>query len=261
MNTNQSAVLTESQLRDFACDLVVALGDGWSIPPRDGDLWIHALNHRDGYGLYMRRDKYISRKWDKEVGKTVYLDDWEIQTIEISGTWPRDKHGNVNHPYGEKHSICCNPKRGAGAVAKDIERRLMPGYLEAYRKMAGQAQRHDQEREGRKALAERVAALSRDGQVKDRGDGYSWFVWGFGHCNIEVTGDIKLEARVGFEEARVMLEALLKYRRENGVRKTLCRTCAHEVSDHDAESGGCGRYRCACECVEPMEEYTLTKAA
>ncbi len=89
-------------------------------------------------------------------GMKLYLNNghWDHSRITIIGSRPQQNNGNhfsVNWPDNLRITVA--PKRPASAVAKDIERRLLPGYRVAFQKASEDiAERHRQRTE-----AERVA--------------------------------------------------------------------------------------------------------
>src|SRR5262249_24558140 len=89
------------------------------------------LTHPDGYALSLRTDK---------------------RRVSVHGRWPHGADGQYYYPHQDDVShITCAFDRGAHAIARDIERRLLPHYVPL-----GQQQdrrRQEAERADREAVA------------------------------------------------------------------------------------------------------------
>lgn len=211
--------IKESQLGYFVGDVARALGDGWMVAQVPANAWYHAIEHRNGYGVGIRRDKYINRKRDPKTKQTVWLDEAEIQTIQIDGVWPRDNRGNIQSPYGESHAICCSPARGAETVAKDIKRRLLPGYLAAFDAAVEKAKQRNQADNDKWETTRELAAILgyefRESQLRDRQAELHCYKY---HCNsvrINSADSVDLKLSCNRETARRVLQLLTITTKEN----------------------------------------------
>jgi len=101
-------------------------------------------------------DRRDSADIDGPDGMKLYLNNgyWDHSRITIMGSRPQSEsrnHFSVNWPDNLRITVA--PNRSATAVAKDIERRLLPNYREAFQKASEDiAERHQQRME-----AERIA--------------------------------------------------------------------------------------------------------
>ena len=102
---------------DFALDVVAALG--WAMSPQK-----HGSGNPHLVGPNGATIALSFNGWNNE-GR-----------VRVSGTWPEaDKiNGGTErfYPYQEAHKITCAISRGPAAVAKDINRRLLPDFLPAW---------------------------------------------------------------------------------------------------------------------------------
>lgn len=110
------------------------LGDGWTFKD-DPNHWGGTVLGPDGADLFFRMD-----------GKR----------LQISGSYPHGTHQKV---WGyEHHSITVSPDRSDEAIAKDIQRRLLPKYLPELANVLERLRLHD---EGANAQAEVAKDLAR----------------------------------------------------------------------------------------------------
>lgn len=66
----------------------------------------------------------------------------EGNRLEFGGNWPERTTEATFYPYNEKHKIGCSAKRTPASIAKDIQRRLLPGYLPKWAEMLENKQAH-----------------------------------------------------------------------------------------------------------------------
>jgi hypothetical protein len=112
----------------FLVELSDEFGPEWMLLARTGEV---AYNS----GRYMRRAS----------GESLFLciaDAHKNQDrIQVSGGWPRDVQGHEHRPREwddcqPSHAITCSLKRGAKAIAADIDRRFLGRYLQAFAVMS-----------------------------------------------------------------------------------------------------------------------------
>lgn len=103
-----TATDTLPDIRTAAEQVALELGDGWIA--NDGDQLSH-LAYLDGPDDARLAIRY---EWNRK------------HRVAISGYYPDAPYGVVNNDH---HSITVNAHRGPETVAKEIRRRLLPGYL------------------------------------------------------------------------------------------------------------------------------------
>ena len=148
---------------------------GWTAVPEDGR-WMAYLTHPDGPKLALRHDK----------GR-----------LNVMGTWPFS-HGEHFYPRDKSADISCALSRGPLAIAKDIERRLLPEYLPLWAEQ--DSRRRDVEKSNQKAealmcrLEELLGHAHRDHSRHGRNDtmhmyhgDFTFAVRRYGSVKIEVT--------------------------------------------------------------------------
>ncbi len=135
-----------ASLQALAAAVAAALGWSYVRPDCDRpvDLWASIV--RDGARLVF------------------YFDTWK-KRIRISGAFPRDFA-----PYGKTFEITVAADRPAAAVAKDIERRLLPEYLPAAAQAIERQADWDNRNAAARALTKELAAMI--GSKPDGGDGW-----------------------------------------------------------------------------------------
>jgi hypothetical protein len=112
---------TDAEKDQHQTAIARALPPGWSAEPANGSHG-RTLRHVDGYGVL------FETCWDKP------------KRLKISGVWPQDSTGHTHHPYTGAPSITVSAEKSAKAIADDIERRLLPEYLEHYRQQYAKAE-------------------------------------------------------------------------------------------------------------------------
>lgn len=111
------------------------LGDGWTFKD-DPSHWGGTVLGPDDADLFFRMD-----------GKR----------LVVSGSYP---HGAYNKVYGyETHRITVSPDRPYEAIAKDIQRRLLPGYLPELASVLDRVRKHDEGVDAQTRVADELAAI------------------------------------------------------------------------------------------------------
>lgn len=85
----------------------------------------------------------------------------------VSGNWPKDATGTVQHPHFSKYSdfgaespsITFAKTKTAAQAARDIERRFLPAFLPLWEKQAATVSHWDDNRIKRKNLAHAIADI------------------------------------------------------------------------------------------------------
>ena len=128
-----------------------------SLPAEEFQSFAKAIAAELGWTYREREaDRRDSADIDGPDGMKLYLNNgyWDHSRITIMGSRPQQKNGkhfSVNWPDNLRITVA--PNRPAKAVAKDIERRLLPNYRVAFQKASDDiAERHEQRME-----AERIA--------------------------------------------------------------------------------------------------------
>jgi len=125
-------------------ELLAAFGPDWRDGNRPDQDYGQKLIHVDGYAIWFGFDTHRGR-------------------YEVSPVWPTYPDGSMCYPstYDPMHidRINVSASRGAVAIAKDVQRRFLPGYVAAWRAMMArvEAQRAHEAR-GLDGLT-RIAAL------------------------------------------------------------------------------------------------------
>jgi hypothetical protein len=179
--------------------------DGWQ--PLDPQSFNHAaeIGGPDGAGL--------------TISINGFGDFCQDGRVEVSGQWPEAATVNQStvtfYPRGESTSITAAVSRGPQAVAKDIERRLLPKYLPLYREMKERREQYLAKEARRRDCLERLAAAGgRDlrrvvGKLRlDAPNG----AWGYAEVGVWDDGAIvSLELHsVPFGKAMELVEVLTK---------------------------------------------------
>lgn len=91
--------------------------------------------------LVVADTEYQGVGWDLgEMGEGLHIRYWSHK-FEVSGWMPRDRE-EASHIYEHSPHIKVSPTRTSLAIAKDIRRRLMPGYLLASNKAKARIQEY-----------------------------------------------------------------------------------------------------------------------
>lgn len=125
-----------------------------------------------------------------EAALVVYLT-WHDR-VEISPVFPRGRNGDHYGPYQfEPAKITVASSRPPAAIAKDIQRRLLPAYLPALAEAVARRDRDAQHQREARAVADRLAAILPKSTVRENGSSYQVFSY-----EPEVTIQIHSDERV-----------------------------------------------------------------
>lgn len=121
--------------KEVAAEVAPLLGDGWTFKD-DPQHFGGTVLGPDEADLFFRMD-----------GKR----------LVISGSYP---DGAYNKAYGyETHRITVSPGRPAEAIAKEVQRRLLPHYLPTLATVLRRIQQHDEGVDGQRRAAAELAAI------------------------------------------------------------------------------------------------------
>lgn len=139
----------------------------------DGHAWERVTTHEDDY----RHAGQIARVDDPAVMLWIHGRGWthDPTKVEIHGDYPRTETGEyiyIDHEDRTKKNpeIRVSWARGADVVAREISRRLLPGYLERLTKVRERVAETDNREALRKQLAETFAASIGSTARHDRHD-------------------------------------------------------------------------------------------
>jgi hypothetical protein len=128
-------------IAQLAADVAQFLGEGWGVDP-DFDANGRMLDHTDGRRLH------------------IYTTGWPgnlTRRVIISGSLPY-RPGQYIEP-GSRTEITVAAERGAAVIAREITRRLMPGYIDALAKVRARNATEDAAWESQAALAAKVRGI------------------------------------------------------------------------------------------------------
>ena len=151
---------------------------GWTAEAHDG-VWLAYLAHADGPKLALRQDK----------GR-----------VKVMGTWPVGTNGAHFYPYNTSADISCALDRGPHAIAKEIQRRLLPAYLPLWQEQDRKRQEAEQSDGEAQALVRRLEDVfgldHRDHDRRGRNDAMhvyferaTFTVYRYGSCKVELSTD------------------------------------------------------------------------
>jgi hypothetical protein len=189
-----------NSLEDFMNGTAKALGRDWSASLND--YGTACLEGPEGCSLFVRPDHHEWVRADR---------------VEVSGSWPRGTSANGSSqlfaPYHDSYSITAALSRGPAAVARDIERRLLPGYLPRYREMVARRDRHVEEELARLRAAQEIRDLLRiDPSSQNPCEFYLPDTVGYGQLKVEhYGGQLQVEfsrLQVPYDRALSILTAL-----------------------------------------------------
>ena len=151
---------------------------GWKAEPSDGG-WLAYLTHADGPRIALRHDH----------GR-----------VKAMGTWPVATNGQHFYPYKDSADISCAAGRGPEAIAKDITRRLLPGYLRLWQEQDRKRQEAERSDKEAQSLVRRLEDLfgleRRDHARHGRNDSMhiyyrraSFTVHRYGGCKVDISTD------------------------------------------------------------------------
>jgi hypothetical protein len=188
-------------------EIVRALAElipGWEYQPageHDYSDW-GQLTRADGAGVYFRNDS----------GR-----------IEVAGEWPRAQNqGQMFSPNSyqatEYSRITVALKRSAEAIAADIERRFLPGYLSEYAQKVEQRDEYDRKTQAQTEITQRLAAIVgvevrsgynpyHPGEVADTF--YGPTNCALRKCVVQYDGEAELEIRCDEATAAAILRLLI----------------------------------------------------
>lgn len=192
MTTNDDL---RNQIRPLVTATAEALGEGWKVEEQDTHTGLHIVNG-DGASLFMRII------WNND------------SRIEISGTYPKTQYSIYG--FGN-HEITVSRLKSAKAIAGDITRRLLPGYLKDLHALQERIAKNDA-RDNREAEIAATLEMTPGTLVKGNRTEYGWSLRGVGHFTVSTyqreTVDLKLD-NLTPQEAYAALLALYEYRRSN----------------------------------------------
>jgi hypothetical protein len=178
---------------------------GWQYQPADGDsAWRSwgQLTRADGAGIYFYQQR---------------------DRIEIAGDWPRSESYGIFSPSGYQGTrysrITVALKRSAEAIAAEMERRFLPGYLEEYAKKVTERDEYDQKTQVQTEITKRLAAIVdaeyrsgcnpyRPGEVADTF--YGPTNCALRKCVVQYDGEADLEIRCDEATAAAILRLLIE---------------------------------------------------
>ncbi|MGA2260006.1 MAG: hypothetical protein ABSH28_01070 [Acidobacteriota bacterium] len=119
-------------------------------------------------------DRRDSADIDGPDGMKLYLNNgyWDHSRITIMGSRPQSEsrnHFSVNWPDNLRITVA--PNRPANAVAKDIGRRLLPNYREAFQKASEEIDERHQQRMAAERIANNIAGILGCEVSKNNGPG------------------------------------------------------------------------------------------
>lgn len=134
----------QAKLDALAQGIAAAL-PGWSVKPLEE---------------YDRR-RWLTHETGAEFGFAIL---WNKPRIEVYGCYPLAKYrknGQARHYYPlsgmDMPNITCAIKRGPEAIAKDIERRFLPRFLELHELALEHVAKREQEQDNKEATMKRLA--------------------------------------------------------------------------------------------------------
>jgi hypothetical protein len=151
---------------------------GWTPEPCEGP-WLAYLVHADGPKLALRHDK----------GR-----------VKVFGTWPVGTNGQHFYPYNQSADISCAISRAPHAIAREIERRLLPAYLPLWQEQDRKRQEAEQSDREAQALGGRLEDIlgldRRDHDRRGRNDAMhvyfnraTFTVYRHGSCKVDFSTD------------------------------------------------------------------------
>lgn len=163
-------------IRQFSGFLATALGEGWSVDTseRFADYPGVYLDGPQGVRLYVRL--YVQLNW-RNADRAV-----------ISGVYPE---GGLRLYGVQRHEISVSRFRDVGAIARDVIKRLLPGYVTELEDVRRRLVEADEYEAGRRALARRLSAI-----LEPTGDGRmgtSVYAPGMGTFEVQGPDSVSLE--------------------------------------------------------------------
>jgi len=177
-----------AQLAQAAGQVALNLGREWSLKPlanklEDQQPHMRDVVNRDGRCISLSVPYYPGYNFD---GK-----------VHISG---RFNYGpselGISFPYNEKHpSIAVTLARGGAAIAKEIQRRLMPDYDRLTAMIAKTVRSHQAYRDAQQGISARLAAISKPAQHRFSHSGFSTYSSSSPYVDVRVSNgavDVKI---------------------------------------------------------------------
>ena len=191
-------------IAQLAAEVARELGEGWSVD-RQWDANGRMLDHTDGRRLHI-----CTASWPGNLAGRVI----------VSGDLPY-RPGQYIEP-GSRTEITVAKERGAAVIAREINRRLMPGYTEVLAKLRGRNAAEDAAYECQAALAAKVRAIFglaepelTDWQLEHvKRQGQTVSLRQFGHGSVNPTYDgtsAKLEVTLPADQLVQVLELLTTF--------------------------------------------------
>ena len=104
--------------------------DGWEyVESKRGILF--SLRRQDGAGVWFRPVHALPSEKIADTDRLMFHVDWPEVTTDDPGATEHRRF----YPHNEVFGITCAASRTIASIAKDIQRRLLPGYLSKYAEM------------------------------------------------------------------------------------------------------------------------------
>ena len=151
-----------------------------SLPAEEFQCFAKEVAAELGWRYHEREeDRRDSADIDGPDGMKLYLNNgyWDHSRITIMGSRPQSEsrnHFSVNWPDNLRITVA--PNRPARVVAKDIERRLLPNYREAFQKASEDIAERHQQRMGAQRIANNIAGILGCGVAPNNGPGCDFHV-------------------------------------------------------------------------------------
>jgi hypothetical protein len=192
----------------LAAEVAGELGDGWSVDPHwnaNGSM----LDHTDSRRLHICTSRWPQNR----AGRVI-----------ISGVLPY-RPGSYIEP-GSHKEITVAAERGAAVIAREINRRLMPEYIEALSKIRARNAGEDAAFASQSALAVKVRSIFglaepelndwQLEQVKRNGHSIGLHEFGYGSVRPNYDGtDAKLEVTLPADQLLQVLELLATFSKQD----------------------------------------------
>lgn len=189
-------------IAELAAQVAASLGDGWSPEIND-----QSLEH---WGTFLVGPPVAGVQ-----ARVLFSEPWGSHgRLTITGCYPHSPHG---WPRTVKQwEITVNPARGATTIGKEINRRLLPGYLDNLQIVADAIQARNGAASARRAAATRLALLlgAELPPESDRDTSTRLHIRigsASGHLDVDYGGDsVRIELRsVPVDKAEALIRALL----------------------------------------------------
>lgn len=163
-------MITTDEIRHLAADVAAEL-PGWSFFPDENYDMGAKLSGPDGQGIRMFKEM------------------WNSERLMITGVYPPG-----SHPFdlGSCPRISVSPSRGAAAIARDISRRLLPGYVALLAGVNAAMAEHEVARDARRAVLTKAMAIIGRGcspDAEEREISLYGLAGGYGNLRLNHHGD------------------------------------------------------------------------